>query len=35
MPLANPQVVDVLSKRAGDYQYSLAGGILFDQLWVR
>ena len=35
VPLANPQVVDVLSRRTADYQYSLAGGILFDQLWVR
>ncbi|MEP6978522.1 MAG: ABC transporter substrate-binding protein [Thermoleophilia bacterium] len=36
VPLVNPKVVDVLSKRVGNYQYSPAGlGMLFDQLWVR
>jgi peptide/nickel transport system substrate-binding protein len=36
VPLVNPKTVDVLSKRAGDYQYSPNGlGMLFDQLWVR
>jgi YVTN family beta-propeller protein len=35
VPLVNPKVVDVLSKRVGNYQYSPAFGILFDQLWVR
>ncbi len=36
VPLVNPRVVDVLSKRAGNYQYSPAGlGALIDQLWVR
>ena len=35
VPLANPKVVDVLSKRVGNYQYSLQGGMLIDQLWVR
>ena len=36
VPLANPKAVDVLSKRAGNYQYSPAGlGMLIDQLWVR
>ena len=35
VPLANPKVVDVLSKRVGNYQYSLPGGMLIDQLWVR
>ena len=35
VPLVNPKVVDVLSKRVGNYQYSPAGlGMLFDQLWV-
>ena len=34
VPLANPKVVDVLSKRVGNYQYSLQGGMLIDQLWV-
>ena len=34
-PLVNPRVVDVLSKRVGNYQYSPAGiGMLIDQLWV-
>jgi peptide/nickel transport system substrate-binding protein len=36
VPLVNPKVVDVLSKRVGNYQYSSAGlGMLIDQLWVR
>jgi YVTN family beta-propeller protein len=35
VPLVNPKVVDVLSKRVGNYQYSPAFGMLFDQLWVR
>jgi len=36
VPLVNPKVVDVLSRRVGNYQYSPAGyGMLFDQLWVR
>ena len=36
VPLVNPKVVDVLSKRVGNYQYTPSGlGILFDQLWVR
>jgi peptide/nickel transport system substrate-binding protein len=34
VPLVNPKVVDVLSKRVGNYQYS-GFGMLFDQLWVR
>jgi peptide/nickel transport system substrate-binding protein len=34
VPLVNPKVVDVLSKRVGNYQYSLEGGMLIDQLWV-
>jgi YVTN family beta-propeller protein len=34
--LVNPKVIDVLSKRVGNYQYSPAGlGMLIDQLWVR
>ena len=34
--LVNPKVVDVLSKRVGNYQYSPNGyGMLFDQLWVK
>jgi peptide/nickel transport system substrate-binding protein len=35
VPLVNPKVVDVLSKRVGNYQYSPAFGMLFDQLWIR
>jgi peptide/nickel transport system substrate-binding protein len=36
VPLVNPKVVDVLSKRVGNYQYTPSGlGMLFDQLWVR
>ncbi len=36
VPLVNPRVVDVLSKRVGNYQYSASGlGMLIDQLWVR
>jgi YVTN family beta-propeller protein len=36
VPLTNPNVVDVLSKRVGNYQYSPAGwGMLIDQLWVK
>jgi len=35
VPLVNPKVVDVLSKRVGNYQYSPQLGVLFDQLWVR
>ena len=34
--LVNPKVVDVLSKRVGNYQYSPNGyGMLFDELWVK
>ena len=36
VPLVNPQTIDVLSKRVGNYQYSPNGlGMAFDQLWVR
>ncbi len=36
VPLVNPKVVDVVSKRVGNYQYSANGfGVLIDQLWVR
>jgi peptide/nickel transport system substrate-binding protein len=35
-PLVNPKVIDVVSKRVGNYQYNPAGyGLMFDQLWVR
>jgi len=35
VPLVNPNAVDVVSKRVGNYQYSPQFGLLFDQLWVR
>jgi peptide/nickel transport system substrate-binding protein len=35
VPLVNPKVVDVLSKRVGNYQYGPQWGMLIDQLWVR
>jgi YVTN family beta-propeller protein len=36
VPLVSPKVVDVVSKRVGNYQYSVSGtGMLLDQLWVR
>jgi peptide/nickel transport system substrate-binding protein len=35
VPLLNPKVVDVFSKRVGNYQYSPQLGMLIDQLWVR
>src|SRR5262249_18447378 len=36
VPLVNVKIVDVLSKRVGNYQYSANGlGVLIDQLWVR
>jgi peptide/nickel transport system substrate-binding protein len=35
VPLVTPKVVEVLSKRVGNYQYSPSGGMLVDQLWVR
>ena len=35
VPLVNPKAVDVLSRRVGNYQYSVHMGMLLDQLWVR
>jgi peptide/nickel transport system substrate-binding protein len=36
VPLVNPKVVDVVSRRVGNYQYNPSGvGMLIDQLWVR
>jgi YVTN family beta-propeller protein len=36
VPLVNTKIVDVVSKRVGNYQYSANGfGVLIDQLWVR
>jgi peptide/nickel transport system substrate-binding protein len=35
-PLVNVRVIDVLSTRVGNYQYSAADlGMLIDQLWVK
>lgn len=35
VPLVNPKIVDVLSKRVGNYQYNPMWSMLLDQLWVR
>jgi peptide/nickel transport system substrate-binding protein len=35
LPLENPEQIDVVSRRAGNYQYSPQLQILLDQLWVR
>lgn len=35
VPLITPKLVDFLSKRVGNYQYSPQWGMLIDQLWVR
>jgi peptide/nickel transport system substrate-binding protein len=35
LPLDNPKLVDVLSRRVGNYQFSPQWGVLLDQLWVR
>lgn len=35
VPLATPTETDLVSARAGDYQYSFQQGALLDQLWVR
>jgi hypothetical protein len=36
VPLVNPKVIEVVSRRVGNYQYSPNGyGMLIDQLWVR
>ena len=35
VPLITPKVVDFVSKRAGNYQYSPQWGMLIDQLWVK
>jgi peptide/nickel transport system substrate-binding protein len=34
-PYANGSQIDVVSRRVGNYQYSLQWGPLFDQMWVR
>jgi hypothetical protein len=33
--LVNPRATDLISPRAGNYQYNPFLGILIDQLWVR
>jgi peptide/nickel transport system substrate-binding protein len=37
VPLFTPKSVDLVSRRVGNYQYSLqwGGAVLLDQLWVR
>ena len=35
LPTVTPNEVDLLSRRAGDYQYNPVWGVLVDQLWVR
>jgi hypothetical protein len=35
VPLALPSMIDVVSRRVGNYQYGFQTGILLDQLWVR
>jgi YVTN family beta-propeller protein len=35
LPLDNPKVVDLVSRRVGNYQFSPQWGVLMDQLWVR
>ena len=37
VPLAIPSIIDFVSRRVGNYQYSpqIGGGVLIDQLWVK
>jgi YVTN family beta-propeller protein len=35
VPLVSPKIVDVVSKRVGNYQYNPMWQMLIDQLWVR
>jgi hypothetical protein len=35
LPTVTPNEVDLLSSRAGDYEYNPVWGVLVDQLWVR
>ncbi|MGZ4275772.1 MAG: protein kinase domain-containing protein [Solirubrobacteraceae bacterium] len=35
LPLINPKAVFLVSRRAGNFQYSRQWGVLYDQLWVR
>jgi peptide/nickel transport system substrate-binding protein len=34
LPFDNPQAIDIVSKRLGNYQHNFLGAIL-DQFWVR
>jgi hypothetical protein len=31
----NPKIINVLSKRVGNFQFSPMWSLLIDQLWVR
>ena len=35
IPIANPEVIDFISRRVGDYQYNPQFGELTDLLWVQ
>jgi peptide/nickel transport system substrate-binding protein len=35
VPLTTPSDIHLVSARVGNYQYSIAQGVLLDQLWVR
>jgi peptide/nickel transport system substrate-binding protein len=35
LPLVTPKLIDFVSRRVGNYQYSPVWGMLIDQLWVR
>jgi peptide/nickel transport system substrate-binding protein len=35
VPLVTPTVLDFVSRRVGNYQFSFQWGVLLDQLWVR
>jgi hypothetical protein len=35
LPTVTPNEVDLLSRRAGNYEYNPVWGVLVDQLWVR
>ena len=35
VPLVSPKIINVLSKRVGNYQYNPMWQMLIDQLWVR
>jgi YVTN family beta-propeller protein len=35
VPLVNPKIINVLSKRVGNFQFSPMWSLLIDQLWVR